>query len=253
MDNAEQGPQYALHIAVHTLRERCKQLQQHVALLEEENINLRSKCSQHEDLNRSINEVDNLRSQVAELSEQKEQLQNKVKMVTNENQDLWSKLTQLTKVNSTLGSQLTKINDTLTQHATTQFSSTPQHNLIRSKTFTKSELQTKVLQKNLEENDKISLELEDISLKLSDSFNRQRKELDVLCSEISELIVSNEELVTDNCGFLFDEELQNDLLAEIESYGDDLKLLRTAVEQQQTVLELNVKNIHLLKANNIWF
>ncbi|ENN72592.1 hypothetical protein YQE_10693, partial [Dendroctonus ponderosae] len=186
MDNAEQGPQYALHIAVHTLRERCKQLQQHVALLEEENINLRSKCSQHEDLNRSINEVDNLRSQVkycilnkvAELSEQKEQLQNKVKMVTNENQDLWSKLTQLTKVNSTLGSQLTKINDTLTQHATTQFSSTPQHNLIRSKTFTKSELQTKVLQKNLEENDKISLELEDISLKLSDSFNRQRKELD---------------------------------------------------------------------------
>lgn len=104
-----------------------------------------------------------------------------------------------------------------------------------------------MLQKNLEENDKISLELEDISLKLSDSFNRQRKELDVLCSEISELIISNESLVTDNCGFLFDEELQNDLLAEIESYGEDIKLLRTAVEQQQTVLELNVKNIHLLK------
>lgn len=64
MDIAAQGPQYALHIAVHTLRERCKQLQQHVALLEEENIHLRSKCSQREDINRSINEVDRLRYQV---------------------------------------------------------------------------------------------------------------------------------------------------------------------------------------------
>lgn len=111
---------------------------------------------------------------MVELSEQKEQLQNKVKMVTNENQEFWSKLSKLTKVNKSLGSQLTKINDTLTQHSSNP---TPQSNLIRSKTFTKSELQTKVLQKNLEENDKISLELEDISLKLSDSFSKQKKEL----------------------------------------------------------------------------
>ncbi|CAG9766769.1 unnamed protein product [Ceutorhynchus assimilis] len=240
-----QGPQYAIQIAVHTLRDRCKNLQQHVALLEEENVKLRIQCSRNEESKNSLSELDSLRAQVAELSEQKDQLHNKVKLVTNENQELWSKLSKLTKVNKSLGSQLTKINDTLSQHSNVP----PQHsNLIRSKTFTKSELQTKVLQKNLEENDKISLELEDISLKLSDSFTKQRKELDLLCTEISEMNFSTDDLLTtDNCGFLFDEELENDTLTDIETFGEDLKLLKDIIVHQQTVLELNVKNMQQLK------
>ncbi|XP_050293960.1 protein spindle-F [Anthonomus grandis grandis] len=242
-----QGSQYAIQIAVHTLRDRCKNLQQRVALLEEENVNLRIQCSKNDDAKDSLNELDRLRAQVAELSEQKEQLHNKVKMVTNENQDLWGKLSKLTRVNKSLGSQLSKINDTLTQHSSPATSPTTQTNLIRSKTFTKSEVQTKLLQKNLEENDKISLELVDISLKLSDCFSKQRKELDALCSEISEITFSNCELTTDNCGFLFDEELQDDTFVDIHAFQEDLATLKDALLYQQTVLELNVKNMLNIK------
>lgn len=59
-----QGSQYAIQIAFHTLRDRCKTLQQHIALLEEENVNLRIQCSRHEESKHSLNELDYLRAQV---------------------------------------------------------------------------------------------------------------------------------------------------------------------------------------------
>lgn len=64
MDEGQQGSQYAIQIAVHTLRDRCKYLQQHVALLEEENVNLKIKCSRQEESRTSLNELDHLRAQV---------------------------------------------------------------------------------------------------------------------------------------------------------------------------------------------
>ncbi|XP_066246576.1 protein spindle-F [Euwallacea similis] len=244
MDEGLQGPQYAIQIAVHTLRDRCKHLQQHVALLEEENVNLRIKCSQRQEIKHSLTELDHLRAQVAELTQQKGQLQSKLKLVTNENQDLWSMLSKSTRDNQSLGSQLTKISNTLTQHSAAPCA--PQHNLIRSKTFTKSELHTKV-QKNLEENDKISLELEDVSLKLSDSFSKQKKELDLLCSEISEMTFSNDALISDKCAFLYDEDLDSDTFSEVQTFGEELKDLKDAVLHQRTLLELSLKNINLMK------
>lgn len=65
MDEGQQGSQYAIQIAVHTLRDRCKYLQQHVALLEEENVNLKIKCSRQEESRTSLNELDHLRAQAS--------------------------------------------------------------------------------------------------------------------------------------------------------------------------------------------
>lgn len=119
--------------------------------------------------------------------------------------------------------------------------------MIRSKTFTKHELQTKVLQKKLEENDKISFELEDISLKLSDSFSKQRQEIDVLCSELSDMTVICEGMNTEKCAYLLDEELRDDIVEEIQKFGGYFKILKELVLQQQTVLHENIKNISSLK------
>lgn len=241
------APQHAIQIAFYTLRDRCRNLQQRVVLLGEENVNLRIQCSRHEESKNSFNELDYLRAQVAELSEQKGQLQNKVNLVTKENQDLWGKLGQLTRVNRSLGTQLTKINDTISQHSVNPNSPVNQSNLIRSKTFTKNELQTKVLQKKLEENDKISLELEDISLKLSDSFTRQKHEIDLLCSEITEMTFTCDGMNTESCAFLLDEELEDDVLGEIQIFASDFKILRDVVVQQQTILIESLKNLDRLK------
>ncbi|KAF7281661.1 C2H2-type zinc binding domain-containing protein spindle-F [Rhynchophorus ferrugineus] len=241
-----QGSQYAVQIAFYTLRDRCRDLQQRVAYLENENVHLRIECSRQEASKKSLTELDCLRAQVAELSEQKGQLQDKVSMVTKENQDLWTKLGKLTKANKSLGSQLTKMNDTILQHS----NHASQHsNLIRSKTFTKHELQTKVLQKKIEENDKISFELEDISLKLSDSFSKQRQELDVLCSELSNMTLVCDGMNTEKCAYLLDEELRDDIVDEIQKFAEYLKTLKELVLQQQTVLHENIKNINSFKEN----
>lgn len=70
---------------------------------------------------------------------------------------------------------------------------------------------------------------------------------DLLCTEISEMTFSTDDVTTDNCGFLFDEELENDVLTDIQTFGEDLKLLKDIIIHQQTVLKLNVKNMQQLK------
>lgn len=59
-----QGPQYAVQIAFYTLRDRCRNLQQRVALLEDENVNLRIQCAKQEESKKSLTELDFLRVQV---------------------------------------------------------------------------------------------------------------------------------------------------------------------------------------------
>ncbi|CAH2007198.1 unnamed protein product [Acanthoscelides obtectus] len=226
------GAQYAMQIAVHTLRDRCKSLQQRIAQLEDENVELRVRCDRQEVNESSLSELDTLKEQITHLTEHRDQLQEKIRMVTSENQDLWSKLGKLINVNKNLGEQLKKINDTVTQHTT------PQHTaLIRSKTFTQDHPQTKVLQKNLEMNEKISLELENVSLKLMDSFSKQKMELEEICSEIDKMRESGEDVISENCGFYFDEEIEDDMVEEFKYLVDDLAALKEQALEQRKVLE----------------
>ncbi|CAH1155158.1 unnamed protein product [Phaedon cochleariae] len=238
------GAQYAIQIAVHTLRDRCKNLQQRIATLEDENVALRSKCTQiEENEQHSLSEMDKLRVQIAETTEQHEQLQDRVRMVSSENQDLWGKLGKLIDINKNLRNQLNKINETVDQHIT------PTHTvLIRSKTFTQHEPQTKFPQKNLDINEKISLELENISLKLTDNFSKQKIELERMCSEIDEMQCDNG-IITENFGFCFDDQLEEDVVDDLNVALEDLRLLKEQVLTQKEILEKNLRNMQTIQNN----
>lgn len=69
----------------------------------------------------------------------------------------------------------------------------------------------------------------------------------MLCSEISEMTFANDDLSTSSCGFLYDEDLENDVFNDVQLCADNLRKLREVVNQQQTLLELNVTNMHILK------
>lgn len=231
------GAQYAVQIAVHTLRERCKNLQQRISVLEEENINLRLSCIQKDEQN-SITEIEKLKVQITELTQQKDQLQEKARMISGENQELWKKLGKLVSVNKSLGEQLNQISETVNQNRAPLQTHTT---LIRSKTFTQDEPMTKFLQKNLELNEKISMELENVSLKFSDSFTKHKMELERFSSELSELRTG--EMIGEHLCFGYNDKLEDDLYDEFHYVLQDLKVLKHEVLEHKEVLRLNQKNL----------
>ncbi|KAJ8931931.1 hypothetical protein NQ314_015111 [Rhamnusium bicolor] len=217
------GAQYAIQIAVHTLRDRCKSLQYRISVLEEENMNLRIRCSRNDaDENSSLSELDRLKEHITELTEQKEQLHNKIKMVSNENQDLWSKLGKLSIINKNLDlKHLHKMNHKLGFY-----------------------------KKNLEINERISLELEDISLKLTDSFCKQKIELDKLCSEIEGIQYTNS-IITENFGFCYEDELEGDLIEDIKCLLGNLNVFKEEVFQQKDIIQKNLRNLNNLREKSV--
>ncbi|EEZ98008.1 hypothetical protein TcasGA2_TC000407 [Tribolium castaneum] len=236
------GAQYAVHVALQTLKERCKNLQEMVTTLEEENLHLRGQLSKSEQSSVSLSDFDKLKAQVAELTENKLQLLNKVKMVTNENQELWNKLSRLSHVNHNLGTQLSKINDSLVQY--TSKNKETHSPLIRSKTFTQDEPHTKVLQKNIEENGKICAELEEISLKIINGFAQDKSELDSLYSEIRGA-QWGENIISESCGFQYDD-YESNIIENFNSILEELKTTKLTVANQRVALQLA-----LSKLNNI--
>lgn len=230
------GAQYAIQIALHTLRERCKTLQERVALLEAENLRL-SLRNPNETDNNSSNECDKLKQQTSELIQLNSQLESRCRMVSDENQQLWQKLTRLTKVNNNLGTQLSKINESLSQHQSQC------NHLIRSKTFTQTDRSN--TQRHLEENEKVSLELEDISLKLSDSISKQKMEFDEIIAELA-----NDNVLLSGDGYAFnclpeeplatDEELEQDFEMwekGVKEVYEDICQQRQLLKQQVVALE----------------
>lgn len=234
------GAQYAVQIAVHTLKERCRNMQQRISILEEENINLRTSCLQRGEPT-SITELEKLKEQNTELHQQKEQLQEKVKMISNENQGLWRKLGKLVVVNKSLGEQLNKITQTVQNRAGPLQIQNP---LIRSKTFTQDEPMTKFLQKNLELNEKISMELENVSLKLTDSFSKQKLDLEKFSNELYEL--RSIEVIGEHLGFGYIDKIEDDLYDEFEYVLEDLRLIKAGIVEHKDVLKKNLKNLHYL-------
>ncbi|CAG9836492.1 unnamed protein product [Diabrotica balteata] len=234
------GAQYAIQIAVHTLRDRCKSLQQRLQHLEEENVILRTKSIRKEDTEISISELDKLRVHLTEVTEQKDQLNERVKMVTTENQELWNKLGKLINVNKNLNEQFHKINETLNQH-------TSPPTLLRSKTFTQSTPLVKHSpQKTLQIDENISMELENISLKLTDSFSKQKIELEKMCIDINNMQCTENEIITDDFGFNFEENMDEGICDEMNLVLDSLKQLKEEVLMQKDALQKSVKQMEML-------
>lgn len=180
---AEDGSQKALQIAFQTLKERCRHFQQHIATLEAENVKLKGQVNEN-DVD-SISEVDVQKQRIRELAQQNAQLQTHLNIVSNENKQLWTELSKLTEVNKSLGTQLTKINESLSQSS--------KKPVTRSQTYTISDPTQKSERKALvlDENEKVSLELEDISLKLINNIAKEKMELEMQYSQMMEIQNSN--------------------------------------------------------------
>ena len=134
------GSQFALHVALQTMKERCQLLQKRLEGLEQENLRLRienrrrksdSLSNMEEPLSSKSElqrKIDTLEEKVAELQRSKSQLTHHLYMVATENKQLWSRLSHLTVANQNLGSHLSKISNTLSRHhsASSIISSKPQ-------------------------------------------------------------------------------------------------------------------------------
>lgn len=142
--NQNIATQYALHVALQTMKERCLCQQKRLAEMEEENQRLRNCLATDEKItfsniqNNSNEIVENfqLRLQVAELQQQKEQLNAHINMVSNENRKLWSRLSQITKGNAKVMNG--NISPLFSEHGSGSGTLVlaAHQNLIRSKTFT---------------------------------------------------------------------------------------------------------------------
>ncbi|EDX15109.1 protein spindle-F [Drosophila simulans] len=158
---------YALQVALQTIKERCIQLQRRVASMEEENQRLREASSRSEGAP-SVNEIGvtgdvlSLKAQVSELQRQKEQLEEHIGMVSNENRRLWSRLSQISK-----DQQLKAV------PSSTDSRAQQNQNLVRSKTFTQHSPNPHLRQKMLSDGIK-DLSLEEIAL---DDFGASSEEL----------------------------------------------------------------------------
>ncbi|XP_001357938.3 protein spindle-F [Drosophila pseudoobscura] len=129
---------YALQVALQTIKERCMQLQRRVTSMEEENQRLReanAKGSSGVQPGSGGGGDDSLslRTQVAELQRQKEQLEEHIGMVSNENRRLWSRLSQISKDQQ---QQQLLLSQAPAKAEDASPDSRANQNLIRSKTFT---------------------------------------------------------------------------------------------------------------------
>uniref|UniRef100_A0A0A1WZ58 Zinc finger protein 630 n=1 Tax=Zeugodacus cucurbitae TaxID=28588 RepID=A0A0A1WZ58_ZEUCU len=143
--------EYALRVALQTMKERCLALQRRLTELEEDNEELRARFDQSKQANTTLtangsistdaSELLQLRTQVEELNRQKEQLSEHINMVSNENRKLWSRLSQIAKDKT--GQQgapneadYTTGNEPDDNQTSPRNGSGSNQNLIRSKTFT---------------------------------------------------------------------------------------------------------------------
>lgn len=150
----------ALNLALQTIKERCVHLQKRLFALESENSRLRLNTLNNDKRNdsqpdKSLSEVEELRSKNAELNLQKTQLTENLTMISTENRKLWKRLSQLTKDNV--------IDDQSEASDASKLQGS--QNLIRSKTFTQNSphqlLKEKLVGHQVGPEDN---ELEDISL-----------------------------------------------------------------------------------------
>lgn len=144
---------YALQVALQTMKERCIQLQRRVSSMEEENQRLRDgNVATDQGNNDCGGDVETLRLQVDDLQRQKEQLEDQINMVSNENRRLWSHLSKISKDQSQLPKEDDAANSSHIPIGANQ-------NLIRSKTFTQHSPNPHLRQKMISEGS-----LEDITL-----------------------------------------------------------------------------------------
>ncbi|XP_053977597.1 protein spindle-F isoform X1 [Hylaeus volcanicus] len=240
LDDDKHSSYYALRVALKTMKERCRQLETRLTIVEEENMCLKIECAKNESTaivkvndNNEKTIVQNLKEEVEELTKQKSQLTHQIFMVAAENRQLWKRLTKLTRTNKSLGSQLTKISDTLKQHSPAQPSEIVSYNFDGVSHTTK------------QEDGGREQSLEEISLRLINSIMLEKSDLEQQYAEMVEL-QNNTEFNLQNIGFTYPEDSDTDLEL-LKQHDVRLTQMRNTLLAQQTKLKRALQHFKKMK------
>ncbi|XP_071453258.1 protein spindle-F [Hetaerina americana] len=262
------GSHFALQVALQTLKERCHRLQQRISSLEEENARLKLRkhdCEPdiHSTGDSEQIQLGQLKEQVSQLTRQKSQLSHQIIMVVTENKQLWNRLSHMTKVNKSLGSHLSKISDTLNQHTSGPTSNSPkkskggdlkpmaQKSDISSLTSRTTNIEPIAYRKSGSEQNSprpIDSSLEEISLKLLNSIQLEKSELEQQYAQMVE--INNDtspsfNLTTMGLSFIYEDE--NHAVKLIKENCKDLEKMKQALLEQQITLKNAVSKVTALK------
>lgn len=244
---------YAMQVAIQTMKERCHQLQCRLSIVEEENLRLRiekQKMTSGMLTNESKNDVSSLQEQIAHLSRQKSQLTNHILMVATENKQLWTRLSKLTEANQSLGNHLSKISETLNNHPLGD--SQKPHESIS-------------IVNSCEKESKVSKEesLEEISLKIINSIMREKMELEQQYEQMVELQTGA--VSVEDCDFTLGSEGRNadmnvrgatdeevvEVLQDVRRVVEKMKEEKELLLQQQSGLRSAVASLSIMIKNGL--
>jgi hypothetical protein len=228
---------YALHVALQTMKERCQNLQTRMALIEEENLNLRLSNTPGETTDNNTDkiiqktnntEVVALREKISELTKEKIQLTeqlNSFRMVADENRQLWQRLSKLTKDHSE--------ETYVVERDGAETTPTASQNLIRSKTFTQNAptFDPKTREKLNNKYDNTENVVENLSVLDNCDFIKTSNH--------------NYEQINDKLDYLQFEgdDQQDDIKSDTKSCLDTMIALKEAVIKQQSDLKITMKGL----------
>lgn len=214
-------------LALHAMRDRCLLLQRRINTLETDNMRLKVDITKTAQGSQYIpiqeDEKLQLQQKIAELKKQKSQLMHHVFMVSCENKNLWNKISCLKGPENKA---------THPEHS--------KHPLIRTNTYihgtpkTSSNYQEKFSEASLEE----------ISLKVINSYIQEKSQLVEQYEQMSELQDADDEMLNvDSIGFTYIEDPAIDSLKEIHNQAEKLQQLKKEMAQQESDLKLIISRV----------
>lgn len=218
-------------LALHAMRDRCLLLQRRINTLENDNMKLKLDISKVNApyLPLQDDEKNQLHQQIAELNKQKSQLIHHVFMVSCENKNLWNKI-------STLKSQ-DKVSKEITKQP-----------LLRTNTYSTPKCSANYQEKYSESS------LEEISLKLINSYIQEKSQLVEQYEQMSQLQDIDEDILNVNSiGFTYMEDPAFDSLKEIHNQTQKLQKLKKELFQQENDLKLVISKLESILLGNYLF
>ncbi|KAL4716652.1 hypothetical protein ACJJTC_008287 [Scirpophaga incertulas] len=211
-------------LALHAMRDRCLLLQRRINVLENDNMRLKLDITKITENTPYVplreDEKTSLLEKISELNKQKSQLLHHVFMVSCENKNLWNKLSTLKSVDKSLNKLHTK--QTMLRS----------NNYLHSTPKTSANYQEKYSESSLEE----------ISLKLINSYIQEKSQLVEQYEQMTELQDFNEDNF-DSIGFTYMEDPATDSLKEIHMHTNKLQNLKKELAEQEEHLKLIISRV----------
>lgn len=215
-------------LALHAMRDRCLLLQRRINTLETDNMRLKLDMTKTGEKSpyTPLTEDEKLllQQKIAELNKQKSTLLHHVFMVSCENKTLWNKLSTLKGI----GKASRDHTKQPLIRTNTYIHSTPKYNAHSQEKFSDSSL-------------------EEISLKLINSYIQEKSQLVEQYEQMSQLQDIDDDLLNvDSIGFTYIEDPVTDSLKEIHSQTEKLQNLKKELNEQENNLKIVISRIEMI-------